>query len=420
MRLETYLNRRLRAACSKTPGIFENARRLSLVSLTVFHASLLSGLVSLVLTATASGEEPNTFKTGKALQTALSAKISWSSVGLELGDQLRDLQYQTEVVILRDRRIDPHRRITVKTDFVPRIQVLSEMSATIPEGAFCLTENFVFVGPAAAAHRLPILLDRNNAALSARRKKFDNALLRKLTANVDASWEQLAEPRQILLNHAKTVGVVIRNPDTIPHDVWGAGRLPNMSFVELATVILNQFDQTFQFADDRNELMVIPINDQEPVEHRYIVGTKLKPAVTAAWQSRAPDIDLKWTGSTAIVTTTLPQHAVLNTVLQELQYSATTADSGPAVVDGSLRTRGLQIKADRATIGQVVEFFRREKVAIEVIDENSPETQAILRETVQLDKISEKMPGSKLFPLIFGKHFKSVDVRDDRVVLSTE
>ena len=90
------------------------------------------------------------------------------------------------------------------------------------------------------------------------------------------------------------------------------------------------------------------------------------------------------------------------------------------MVDGSLRTRGLQIKADRATIGQVVEFFRREKVAIEVIDENSPETQAILRETVQLDKISEKMPGSKLFPLIFGKHFKSVDVRDDRVVLSTE
>ena len=164
----------------------------------------------------------------------------------------------------------------------------------------------------------------------------------------------------------------------------------------------------------------VPINDQEPVEHRYILGTRLKPAVTAAWQSRAPDIDLKWTGSTAIVTTTLPQHAVLNTVLQELQYSATTADSGPPVDDGSLRTRGLQIKADRATIGQVVEFFRREKVAIEVIDESSPETQAILRETVQLDKISEKMPGSKLFPLIFGKHFKSVDVRDDRVVLSTE
>ncbi|HQX51307.1 MAG TPA: hypothetical protein PLY87_15310 [Planctomycetaceae bacterium] len=414
MKLKTYLDRGHRAASSESRGIFENAMCASRDLYPVVQICPLLGVLCLILTCAARADEPIVFKTNKALQTALSARMSWSSVGAELGDQLRDLQNQSEIAILRDRRIDPHRLVSVKTDLVPRIQVLREMSSTIPDGAFCMTENFAFVGSASAVHRLPILLDRNNTAINERQKKFGSVSIRKLTGHADASWDELAEPRQILFDHAKSVGVVLRNPEAVPHDVWAARRMPRMSFVELATVILNQFDQTIQFADDRPDVTIIPIDDQESVEHRYVVGSKLKAPVTAAWQSEVPDLNVRWSGSAAIVTTTLPQHVVLSAMLQELEYSSDSTSTAR----GSIRTNNYQIKADRATIGQVIDFFRREKVPIEVIDESSPETQAVLGEILQLDNITEKQPGSKLFPRIFGDHFKSVDVRDDRVVLS--
>lgn len=365
-------------------------------------------------------DEPASFNTGKDLQTALAANISWFSIGSELGNQLRDLQAQANVVILRDRRIDPHRLISVETKFVPRVQVLKQISATIPDGAFCITEDFACIGSADAIHRLPVLLSHNSGQVTRLRKEIDAASFRRLTAKIDASWEQLSEPRQILLDHAETAGFVIKNPDAIPHDVWAEARLPRMSFAELATVVLNQFDLTFQLAGDRAELTILPIDPEEIMEHRYEVGSKVKAALVTVWQQIAPEIEIKWTGANATVTSTLRQHALLTATLQAALNSVPGSDSTSQIPDSSIRTRNFQIKAERATIGQLIDFFRKERIMIEVVDEDSPEVIAILRESVQLDTLTERQPGSKLFPVIFGKHFKNVDVRDDRVVLSRD
>lgn len=327
-------------------------------------------------------DEGTSFHTGKDLQTAvLAANIRWLSIGVELGNQLRDLQAQTKVVILRDRRLDPHQPISVETEFVPRVQVLKQISAQIPDGAFCLTEDMACVGPAEAVHRLPILLSHNADQVNSLRKKIDAAAFRRLTAKIDASWEQLSEPRQILLDHAVIAGAAITNPEFIPHDVWADGRLPRMSFAEFATVILNQFDLTFQLAGDRAELTLIPVDPDEIMEHRYVVGSKLKTSVATDWQNRSPDVDIKWIGSNATVTTTLQQHAALNSVLQELKYSVSISNTTP---DSSIRTTNYEIKEKRATIRQLIETFRRAKVTIEVLDEESPEVQALLNESLEL------------------------------------
>ena len=374
-------------------------------------------LTILFLLLVVPADEQTSFNTGKDLQTAWAKNISWFSVGSELGNQLRDLQAQTQVLILRDRRIDPHRPISVKTDFVPRVQVLKQISATIPDGAFCVAEDFACVGLTQAIHRLPILLSHNASQVNTLKKKIDAAAFRRLIAKNDASWEQLSEPRQILLDHAKTAGFVITNPDAVPHDVWAEQRLPRLSFGELATLILNQFDLTFKLADDRAELTIVPVDPDEVLEHRYAVGSKLKAPVTTAWQGTIKGVEIRWIGSNAMITTTLHEHAALSAVLQDMQYSFTTADT--ATVQ-SIRTRNYHVKEPRATIGLLIKTFRGSNVPIEVLDENSPEVQAILNESIELAVVAEPNPGSKFFPLIFGKHFKTVDVRDDRVVLSRE
>ena len=221
----------------------------------------------------------------------MAANVKWSSIGVQLDRQLEDLQSRSEVAILRDRRIDPHRLIRVETDFVPRVQVLKQISDAIPDTAVCVTDNFALLGPAMAVDRLPILLSRNAEQVNSLRKKIDTGALRRLTIKVDVSWDELAEPRQMLVDQATSVGAVILNPNDIPHDVWQECRLPKMSVIELATVVLNQFDLTIKVADNAAEFTVIPIDPDESFEHQYLVG-KFKPTVMRFWQSQLPDVEV--------------------------------------------------------------------------------------------------------------------------------
>ena len=376
---------------------------------------MFSFLLSLLLSIS---NQTTPFKSGKDLQASLAANVKWSSVGAELASQLDDFQNQSEVAILRDRRIDPHRVIQVETDFVPRVQVLKQISAGIPDTAVYVSDSFTLLGPAIAVHRLPILLSRNAEQLNSLRRKIDTGALRRLTAKVDVSWDELAEPRQMLLDQAASVGAIILNSHDIPHDVWAARRLPKLSFVELATVVLNQFDLTIKVSDNAAEFTVVPIDLAESFEHRYLVG-KFRPTVAKIWLNQLPDVEVKWNGSNATITTTLPNHAQLNAMLQEAMF-AVTSDSTTSSTQVSLRTTDYQLKAERATLGQLIEYFRREKVTIEVVDETSGGVQAIMKESISLRGFSEKLPGTKFFPLIFGKHFKRVDVKDDRIVLSLD
>ena len=363
-------------------------------------------------------DQQATFKTGKDLQAAMAKNIKWSSIGAELDNQLEDFQQQSEVAILRDRRIDPHRVIQVETDFVPRVQVLKQISARIPDAAVFVSDSFTFLGPAMAVDRLPILLSRNAEQVNSLRKKIDTGALRRVTAKVDVSWDELAEPRQMLLDQATFVGAIILNANDIPHDVWAARRLPKLSFVELATVVLNQFDLTIKVSDNAAEFTVIPIDPDESFEHRYLVG-KFRPTVAKTWQSQLPDVEIKWNGSNAAITTTLLNHARLNAILQEAVF-AVASDSATSIPQDSLRTTAYQLKAERATLGELIENFRGGTITIEVVDETSDAVQAILKESISLSEFSEKLPGTKFFPLIFGRHFKRVEVQDDRVVLSLD
>ena len=380
------------------------------------YMNCLNMIIILISCMVCTSNQPTTFRTGKDLQAALAANIKWSSIGAELDDQLGDLQLQSEVAILRDRRIDPHRVIQVETDFVPRVRVLKQISDKIPDSAICVSDSFVFLGPAMAVDRLPILLSRNAGQVSSLQKKIDAGSLRRLTMKSEVSWNELAEPRQILVDQATSVGAMILNPEAIPYDVWAARRLPRMSFIELASVILNQFDLTIKVSDHAAELTIVPIDPDESLEHKYLIG-RFKPSVSKTWQSQLPDVEVKWTGSNAMIVTTLRNHAKLNAILQDAMF-AVASDSTPSNAAASLRTTTYQLKAERATLGQLIEHFRRENVTIEVEDENSDAVQAVLRESISLSELSEKLPGTKFFPLLFGTHFKRVDVKNDRVVLS--
>jgi hypothetical protein len=172
--------------------------------------------------------------------------VSWSSVNTPLQSQLADLMKQSDVAVIRDRRIDPRSQISLTASSVSRWEVLKNIAGEVPDGGCCLTENVAYVGPAPEVYRLPVLIELRQNEINQLRRKMKPEDHRKLVALVDSSWAELDEPKLILDGYARAVGVRITNPDLIPHDVWAQCSLPRMAFAEIATIVLNQFELEFR------------------------------------------------------------------------------------------------------------------------------------------------------------------------------
>lgn len=360
-------------------------------------------------------------KSGRQLTEALAMTTSWSGVGVNLKSQLMQFSQQTELVIVKDRRVDPEQTSTVEVKSAPRAEVLFQLAEATQNGGWCLTDDFVYFGSRESAGRLPVLLaasrqlmsDLRNTAAAERTDIADHDL-RRMTLSTAARWERLAEPRQILVQAAREAGISISNPDEIPHDLWEGAELRPMTFFELSTLILNQFDLKL-VADGILAVKVVSLDEKITVKHAYEIGRERREQIASSLQQRFPELAIMVRGSVAQVSGSLNDHAAVQQYLLRQQF----ADKATAFKE-SLTTRPFTLRAERATVGQLIAHFRSENIRIEISDESSAPVQSALGSVADVSGLKDKLPGSKFFPQLFGKYFRSVDVQSDRVVLSNE
>jgi hypothetical protein len=360
-------------------------------------------------------DEPISLKTGKAFEQALAARISLVSQAVPLAEQIRSLQQQSGIAILRDRRIDPRQEITVEVVQQPRQQVLQSIAEITPDG-WCipLDCDVVVVGNRLDVLRLPILFEQTQNHVDEVTPRWPASQRSSFTGKSDLVWDQLAEPREIVTRMATQAQLTVSNPELIPHDVWQAANLPRMSVAEGLCLVLSQFDLTFRLESNGSRMTIVPIDRERTFERRYSVRSSLKTAVIAAWKPIVSEAQISWSGSSARITTAIDQHAELLAILNDLNVSKReTGNPNPV----SLRTAMFQFKASSQTIAQAIAGFRRNQIAIDVVRESDPVVQRLLMKTLDLSQINEKLSGEKFFPRVFGEHFAEVKVLDDRVIL---
>lgn len=375
-----------------------------------------TALILLMLTGICLADGPRNYRTGAEIEKALQSRVQWSGLA-KLDDHLKNLQDQSGVVIVRDRRLDPYQTIRIETEMVPRMEVLSHLIAELHDSAFCVTSQIICVGPHDVVHRLPVLLSSNTSEADRLRKKLPSGDGRRLSNLRNVRWNDLDEPRQILQRIAEESGVRILNPEAVPHDVWGAGELPAVSFSDAATIILNQFELTLNFHETRAEIQIVPVDLNRIVEHRYVVKSADRRRVEKSWTDAVPELTYRWTGSASTVRATLAQHIALQTALAQTPAPRKLPD-GKKPGTTSLRTTIFQLTADRATVGQVIDHLRENGIEVEIEGADTAEVRVILGQLVRTEALAEKRPGKDFFPAAFGQHFRTVEVRDDRVILS--
>ncbi len=234
-----------------------------------------------------------TWKTGPAFEKRLEEPIDLAWTKSALRDALRQIGQTREIALLLDRRIDPDQRITWKSHGLPLRDTL-EALATHLGAEVSFFGPAVYLGPPDAAKRL-----RTVAALARQKWRGMPPVQSKIwLRKKPLHWNDLAEPRGLLISLAEEAGCQIDRLEKIPHDLWAEGSLPPLTLIDRLSLVLIQFDLTFEPVEtggrvDRIRLVELP--ERPTITKTYPGGPQANERVKT-WKTTWPEADIHLRG----------------------------------------------------------------------------------------------------------------------------
>jgi len=340
----------------------------------MFHTSsrFAAGRLLLILLGVSplQAEESSRWAVGKQFQEQLSAPVDILWTNNPLREALKGLAQAKGVAVLLDRRIDPDRRQNVSLQGVPlrsALQTIAEKN----QAAIATLGSVVYFGPPFAAERFQAA----TAALESAVRRLPPALREKYTSREACIWEDLAEPRELLLESARRQGLSFVNVEKVPHDLWAAADLPPLSLVDRLTLIAIQFDLRIQIVGDGTRLKLEPL----PEDIAQSPGLPKQPAPSDTSPSKphrlpADDTPPEQVRIDRLSVREKPLEAVLNQLAARLGLTLQIDRQAIAAAGISLDQR-VSVEIKNATIDELfakllnpcgLTFHRRGKV-IEIV-----------------------------------------------------
>lgn len=344
---------------------------------------------------------------GEQLANALQQRRGLVTTGSSLRMVLNDLQAETGIPVIIDRRTDPSSAIQVATGFVTvreSLQAVAKVSNAIPSfGDYC-----VVIGSPESSGRLRTLVHINRASILKLRGQADRELYTALIKSRDVSWPDLSAPQKLLSESAKELGLRIDNIESVPHDLWAGAVLPEMPFVDFATLVLNQFDLTFNISAD-GTMTLLPVPDIVEIEQRHRVSVKKKDDIAARWAKLHPTTPINWKGTAAVLTATIELHEELDDLVAG-KLPQTVAAAG-------LLSKRFTLKLPPGKqLGHLVVTLRGQGISIRFEGISDAELQKLLQQPRALDV--KQMLAKEFFETAFAELGATITVSDKEVVLS--
>lgn len=262
---------------------------------------LLLGLVSQLAT-----EPP--YHTGPRFRRELETPASGAWTNVPLRTLLRDLATQHGVAILLDRRIDPTLRLPLEITNQPLKEGLEGMAARVGAQT-SLTQNVVYIGPGPARNRLRTLIELRTAELQPSAAPQSDRRRRDLLRRQTVSWEDLTSPREVLTQLAERWSLTLRDLDKhVPHDLWAGATLPEVTAIEALSLVLIQFDLTFQWDRDGQTVLLIPAPETVAVERKLRPRGRSAQEFVTQLEARFPGVETRIAGADVLVRSTVEVH----------------------------------------------------------------------------------------------------------------
>ncbi|HUY32570.1 MAG TPA: STN domain-containing protein [Pirellulales bacterium] len=253
----------------------------------------------------AAADEPVRWRTGTELgrQRGERIGITWSGMPLRRG--LANLARSQRIAVLLDRRIDPERTLELALEGETVDEVFERIARDQNLGLSWFG-SLAYFAPPAAARRLRTLTTLRENEARPLPSKTRQALLRRRAWQ----WDELATPREVLEKWVGEAGLRLEGLAQVPHDLWAAADGPPMTLVERLSLVLGEFDLTFQFAADGRALTLVSVPDEVAIEKSY-PGGKNPRELAERWALLAPDCHVEVAGGQVVVRGLVEDHEKL-------------------------------------------------------------------------------------------------------------
>ncbi|MEP3481863.1 MAG: hypothetical protein ABJZ55_21650 [Fuerstiella sp.] len=346
------------------------------------------------------------FLTGKKTAQSLQRLRSVTLQAVPLADVLADLQASLQYAIVLDHRVDPQQPITLTTGLVNSREVLHQV-AQAAHVDVSFAERFAAMGPSDSVSRLRTVMELRRTEVRALRAKLDSKTYQLWFDEGESGWLDLMQPNRFVTEQVEAAGMACQMGEKIPHDLWRAQQLPSLDLVQRLTVVLNQFDLTFQ-VDEKGVVQILPVDQFPTLSRRIRVPKERRSAVEALLQATELPHQTSWSGSRLTLQATIELAEAVEAVIRN--------EEEKSVVEEGLKTQlfTMSIPAG-STVSRVIESLKASGISIRMEGGNSPQRQAYLQSKVQLD--AKRMVGAEFFPALFQVNGGTVQVEGKYVLI---
>ncbi len=223
----------------------------------------------------------------KRLQRRIS--ITWSGQSLSLA--LTGLADHEDLNVWLDRRVDAEQTIELALQDVNYQEVLTELARSYSL-QLAYVGDVVYLGPQNVAEEIMALREIQHAELEGGPKDLRKYWLHKSVWN----WPRLSEPRKLLQELFSGTPIKLQGVERIPHDLWDARQLPQMTRMDRAILLLVGFDLMLDTVSNKGECQVVPIDRPVLITRKYPLKASQRSTISHMRQ-RFPELDFELLGS---------------------------------------------------------------------------------------------------------------------------
>lgn len=256
--------------------------------------------------STAQESDRQEFRTGSDFRHELEQPVTVTRSDVELRPLLARLSADRSVAIVLDRRIDPGRKIDANLPPMSLLSAIAQIAAQADATVSVLGDT-VFIGPPESARKLRTLcvlrameLDRFGDQIG--RREFELAQTHAF------AWDDLDRPSDLLLRAAQRSALTVDGLDQIPHDLWAGGTMVGVTPTEALSLILIQFDLTFEWTGAAEGIRLVPVPRAVAVERTHAVRNITPAAARDRVLNRFPDIEVDIGERELTAVATVEQH----------------------------------------------------------------------------------------------------------------
>ncbi|MBI5761056.1 MAG: STN domain-containing protein [Planctomycetales bacterium] len=287
---------------------------------------------------------------GKPFTDALERSLSGTWENLSLRAITTRVGTTQRVALLLDRRLDPDLELSAQAQNQTTLNCLRDL-VSVQQGNAVAVGNTIYLGPTTACGRLRTLIElrrdelsdsANGAAKVPQRRMFD------LNKRTTIRWEDLEPPREIVRKIAEQFALKVEQLELVPHDLWAGATLPQATASEALSLVLIQFDLTFEWLDRGNGIRIAKTPERIVIS-KFHTPPRGSTAAQAAerWREAYPDAEIEVDKSRIRVVGTIEQH-------EELDRSALPPKAAPKN-SKERRVYSLKVKASVSALMQAIE-----------------------------------------------------------------